>query len=244
MTKPLLFISVFNLGGVPLALNHLESLRKQNIKNYRAYVTDQESYDIVSQNGHPVELVSETPNELTKDKSDFGTTNFNTLSYTRYKVILDLLVQNQPVWYLDVDTVVLQNLNEVYDDMRESNYDAIMQNDVNMLCTGCMLLFPKIATIKLMRTIYENRTSSDNDQIILLNILRNNPKAINIMSLNMMQFPNGLLYFNELSTNARYRDLQLKFNESAHPVYFVHANWMVGIETKIDAFKKKGLWFV
>ena len=244
MTKPLLFISVFNLGGVPLALNHLESLRKQNITNYKAYVTDQESYDIVFQNGHPVELVSETPNELTKEKSDFGTTNFNTLSYTRYKVILDLLVQNQPVWYLDVDTVVLQNLNEVYDDIQGSNCDAIMQNDVNMLCTGCMLLFPKLATIKLMRTIYDNRTSSDNDQIILLNILRNNPKAINIMSLNMLQFPNGLLYFNELSTNARYRDLQLQFNQSTHPVYFVHANWMVGIETKIDAFKKKGLWFV
>jgi hypothetical protein len=244
MTKPLLFISVFNLGGVPLALNHLESLRKQNIQNYRAYVTDQESYDIVSQNGHPVELVSETPNQLTKDKSDFGTTNFNTLSYTRYKVILDLLVQNQPVWYLDVDTVVLQNLNEVYDDMQGSTCDAIMQNDINMLCTGCMLLFPKLATIKLMRTIYDNRTSADNDQIILLNILRNNPKSINIMALNMVQFPNGLLYFNELSTNSIYRDLQLKFKQSTRPVYFVHANWMVGIETKIDAFKKKGLWFV
>jgi DNA-directed RNA polymerase subunit L len=47
MSKELLFISVFNLGGIPLALNHLESLRKQNIKNYRAYVTDKESYDIL-----------------------------------------------------------------------------------------------------------------------------------------------------------------------------------------------------
>jgi hypothetical protein len=244
MTKPLLFISVFNLGGVQLALNHLESLRKQNIQNYRAYVTDQESYDIVSQNGHPVEMVTETPEQLTKDKSDFGTTTFNTLSYTRYKVILDLLVQNQPVWYLDVDTVVLQNLNEVYQDIRDSNYDAVMQNDINMLCTGCMLLFPKVATIKLMRAIYENRTSAENDQVILLNILRNEPKAINIMSLNMMQFPNGLLYFNELSETPIYRDIQLKFNESTHPVYFVHANWMVGMENKVKAFKNKGLWFV
>lgn len=244
MTKPLLFISVFNLGGVSLALNHLESLRKQNIKNYRAYVTDKESYDIVSQNGHPVDMVAENPKKLTKDKSDFGTNAFNTLSYTRYKVILDLLVQNQPVWYLDVDTVVLQNLNDVYEDMCGSNYDAIMQNDINMLCTGCMLLFPKIVTIKLMRSIYENRTSAENDQVILLRILCENPNAINIMSLNMMQFPNGLLYFNELSETPIYKDLQLKFYESTHPVYFVHANWMVGMETKIDAFKRKGLWFV
>jgi hypothetical protein len=119
-----------------------------------------------------------------------------------------------------------------------------MQNDINMLCTGCMLLFPKPNTITLMRSIYENRTSSTNDQIILLNILRQNLNAITITSLNMMQFPNGLLYFSELSENPTHRELQLKFKQSTAPVYFVHANWMVGMENKIDALKKKGLWFV
>lgn len=245
MSKELLFISVFNLGGIHLALNHLESLRRLHIKNYRAYVTNQEAFDIVKENGHPVEMVIETTTTtLTKDKANFGTSEFNTLSYTRYKVILDLLNKGQPVWYLDIDTVVLQNLNEVYDELKNTKYHAVMQDDINMLCTGCMLLFPKPLTIKLIQSIYENRTSADNDQIILLTILMNNPNIINILPLNKMQFPNGLLYFNELNDNPRYRELQLQFKESTHPVYFVHANWMVGMETKIEAFKGKNLWFV
>ena len=244
MSKELLFISVFNLGGITLALNHLESLRRQNIQNYRAYVTDQESYDILVEKGHPVELIIENTTPLTKDKSNFGTPDFNTLSYTRYKVILGLLNKGYPVWYLDIDTVVLQNLNEVYNELKETNYHAVMQDDINMLCTGCMLLFPKPITIKLIESIYQNRTSADNDQIILLHILRSNPNIFNIMPLNKWQFPNGLLYFNELNEDARYNELQIKFKQSSHPVYFVHANWMVGMENKIEAMKKKGLWFV
>ena len=41
-----LFIAVFNFGGMTLVLNHLESLKRQGITNYRAYVSDQESYDV------------------------------------------------------------------------------------------------------------------------------------------------------------------------------------------------------
>ncbi len=41
----LLFISVFNYGGIEMAKNHLESLKRNNISNYVAYVTDDESYD-------------------------------------------------------------------------------------------------------------------------------------------------------------------------------------------------------
>lgn len=245
MSGELLIISVFNLGGVSLALNHLESIRKQNIKNYKAYVTDKECFDIVSQQGHPVEIVSETVNYTpTKNKSDFGTKEFNTLSYTRYKVITELLRKNIHVWYLDIDTVVLQNLNDVYEDLKQLNRDVIMQNDINMFCTGCMLCFPKPNAIKLMSMIYEKRTSEDNDQITLMNILKSNILPVKAMALNMLQFPNGLLYFSELNKNPRYRELQLNFKNSTHPVYLVHANWMVGIETKIKAFKDKNLWFL
>ncbi len=244
MSKEVLFISIFNLGGINIALNHLESLRRQNIQNYRAYVTDKESYDILIEKGHPVEMVTNPPTSLTKDKPDFGTPDFNTFSYMRYKVIIELLEQGQPVWYLDIDTVVLQNLNDVYDDLKREHYDAVMQNDVNMLCSGCMLLFPKPITIKLMRSIYENRTHKEGDQIIMLHILKQNPNTIKIMALNTLQFPNGLIYFNELHDNPKYRELQIKFRQSILPVYFVHANWMIGMETKINALKKKGLWFV
>lgn len=244
MSSEVLFISVFNLGGIKLALNHLESLRRNHIHNYRAYTTDSESYTIVQEKGHPVELIVETTEDLAKEKADFGTQEFNTLSYTRYKIIGELLEKNQPVWYLDIDTVVLQNLNDVYDKLKNSHYHAVMQDDINMLCTGCMLLFPNPITLKLVQSIYKNKTSKDNDQITLMKILIQNPNIINIMPLNKMQFPNGLLYFNELNENPFYRQLQMQFHHSTLPVYFVHANWMIGMETKIAALKGKNLWFV
>ena len=241
---PVLFISVFNFGGITLALNHLESIKRQGITNYRAYVSDQDSYDVLIEKGHPVEKIPASDMALPKEKTDFGTTDFNTLSYTRYKVIGELLRQNQPVWYLDIDTVVLQNLNDVYNELQNAKYDAVMQNDVNMLCSGCMLLFPTPNAIQLIDAVYGNRTSRDNDQIILAHILRNTPRRFSIFALNLWQFPNGLLYFKELDKNPRYRELQEQFNQSKLPVYFVHANWMVGIENKINAFKQKGLWYI
>ena len=39
------FISVFNEACLELAMNHLESLKKNGIENYIAYVTDKESYN-------------------------------------------------------------------------------------------------------------------------------------------------------------------------------------------------------
>ena len=217
---PVLFISVFNFGGITIALNHLESLKRQGITNYRAYVSDQESYDVLVEKGHPVEKIAGSDTALTKEKTDFGTTDFNTLSYTRYKVIGELLRQNQPVWYLDIDTVVLQNLNDVYEVLKNAKYDAVMQNDINMLCTGCMLLFPTQNAIQLCDVVYGNRTSRDNDQIILAHILRNTPQRYSIFVFDMWQFPNGLLYFKELDNNPRYRELQEQFKKIHTPRLF------------------------
>ena len=242
MQNGLLFISVFNLGGIELALNHLESLKRQNIENYMAYVTDQECYNIVFQKGYRVELLNYE--DITKEKADFGTVDFNDLSYIRYKVIEDLLVKGQPVWYLDIDTVVLQNLNDVYDELKYSHYAVALQDDINMFCTGCMLLFQKPITLKLVKSIYSNKSNTENDQIILFKILTDNPKKIKILKLNKFQFPNGLLFFNELNDDIKLREIQLSFAKSEYPIYLVHANWMVGIETKIDAFKRKELWFI
>ena len=42
-TAEVLFISVFNMGCIEIAENHLQSLLKNGISNYMAYVTDKES---------------------------------------------------------------------------------------------------------------------------------------------------------------------------------------------------------
>ena len=151
----LLFISVFNYGGIEMAKNHLESLKRNNITNYVAYVTDDESYDELLLDNYKVSKYISSIDSINKEKNDFATPEFNNLSYIRYKIINNLLKQGKSVWYLDIDTVVLTNLNEYYNSLQKS-FDILFQNDINMLCTGCMLIFPNNKTITLMDNIIKN----------------------------------------------------------------------------------------
>jgi hypothetical protein len=236
----ILFISVFNLGCIEIAENHLISLIKNNIHNYLAYTTDEESFNILDKKGYNVKYYS---SQQSNEKMNFGTDEFNNLSYIRYKIMNELLNQGKIVWYLDVDTVVLYDLNQMVSQF--VNKGLVMQNDINMPCSGCMLLFPNDITKQLTDIIYNLRTSKQNDQIILAQLLMNNKHIINLHLLDYHYFPNGLLYFNELSDNPNLRNVQLSFRQQTEkPIYFVHANWMIGIDTKITALKNKGLWYL
>lgn len=234
----ILFISVFNLGCIEIAENHILSLIRSGIRNYKAYVTDMESFDILIKKGYNV---SYYPVQQSREVMNFGTSGFNELSYIRYKIINELLNENKTVWYLDVDTVVLYDLNQLVSEF--IGKDIIMQNDINMPCSGCMLCYPTEVCQKVVNTIYNSRTSSENDQILLAQLLYNN-KQIQLQLLDHEMFANGLLYFNELSNNEMYRRLQLEFKKTQKPLYLVHANWMVGVETKINEIKKKKLWYL
>ena len=236
----LVFISVFNYGGIELAKNHIESLKRNNINNYISYVTDDESYEELLKMNYNV--TKYTNDLINKDKNNFATPEFNNLSYIRYNIISSLLKQGKTVWYCDVDTVILSDLNLFYSDLN-NNIDMYFQDDINMACTGCMLFRPSMLTIRLSEFMYSNKNIQNNDQVFLNNIFRNSP-SINIGIFNKKQFPNGLLYFNELKEEPYFREAQEEFKNSTEPVMFVHANYMVGLETKINALKSKNLWFI
>ena len=255
-TAEVLFISVFNMGCIEIAENHLQSLLKNGITNYMAYVTDNESLVFLTNKGYQVSAIplavgsgplslGAIPLEVGvvgAEPLDFGTKNFNTISYLRYYIINKLLTEGRNVWYLDVDTVVLYNLNLLVPQLLAQKFDLSMQNDMNMPCTGCMLFAANDKTKQLTETIYQNRTSRENDQIMMFTILRQNIFKLNLHLLNSGHFPNGLLYFSELHTDPRYENVHTQFKNAKLPVYFVHANWMVGVDTKIKALKSKNLW--
>jgi len=234
----ILFISVFNLGCIEIAENHILSLLRNGITNYRAYVTDTESVDLLIKKCYNVIYY---PVQQSTEKMNFGTSGFNSLSYIRYKIINELLNEDKIVWYLDVDTVVLHDLNILVPEF--IGKDIVMQNDINMPCSGCMLCYPTEICKQITSSIYNSQTSSENDQILLAQLLYRN-KHVKLALLDHEIFANGLLYFNELSNNQTYYKLQLDFKKTQKPLYLVHANWMVGIETKINELKKKNLWYL
>ena len=234
----ILFISVFNLGCIEIAENHIVSLLRSGITNYRAYVTDTESFDIFIKKGYNVVYY---PFQQSTEKMNFGTSGFNNLSYVRYKIINELLNEGKTIWYLDVDTVVLHDLNPLV--LEFTGKDIVMQNDINMPCSGCMLCYPTEVCQQVANIIYNSRTSSENDQILLAKLLYGN-KQVKLELLDHEMFANGLIYFNELSNHEMYRRLQIDFKKTQKPLYLVHANWMVGVETKINELKKKNLWYL
>lgn len=252
----LLIISVFNYGAIEIATNHLKSLQNQGIDNYMAYVTDQESLDELQEKGYHVTFFQRPNDNLTKEKEDFGTNGFNDFSYIRYLILEQLLAEGKTVWYLDVDTVVLTDIREYYTqilrEMQEKNNhpDIIFQNDINMACSGCMLCFPTPATMKILQDTYLHRNDKYNDQLFLNKIMKPyvEQNHCKIAYFQNHLFPNGLLYFHALHGNPGFLDLQRRFRHyrdvEKGPVAFVHANWMVGIDTKIAAFKEHGLWFL
>jgi lipopolysaccharide biosynthesis glycosyltransferase len=246
----LVIISVFNYGAIHLGLNHLQSLRRQGITNYKAYVTDTASVDAILERGHPVEYIDPTvrDHEYGIDGHDFGTKKFNVMSYLRYKIINKLLAEGKTVWYMDVDTVVLKNVNSVYDSFKNGQIDMVFQNDINMPCTGCMLCFPTDRTKQFLHFVLQNKREDANDQILIANILRQNPNVIKFFVLDINTFPNGLLYFmDELDVNTKtpYNQvIELYKNAQDKDTHFVHANWMVGNDVKMQVLKKYKLWFL
>jgi len=246
MSDKLLFISVFNNGAIEIAKNHLQSLRNVGITNNRCYVTDTESYEIIKSLGYKVYLLQN--NDIKKDSTQFGTPEFNNMSYVRYYVMKQLLEKGFDVWYMDVDTVVLQDLTPIYlENKRNKYFDVMCQSDVNMPCSGCMLLFSCERTIQFVDAVITNQNSEANDQLIVNRILNVNVDLIRYANFSVFMFPNGLLYFDDdiVKCPDIYRNIKDTFiSKKDKIIHFVHANWIIGDKNKIEALKKTGLWFI
>jgi len=229
------FISVSNMGCVELTINHIESLKRVGMTNYIAYAIDSRCYETLRSKGYNTHLLGR---DDMNQYHDFNTPGFDHISFMRYHVIDKLLREGKTVWYLDVDSVVVQDLNS-YVDVVKDNFDVALQDDCYMPCTGCMLFFP--SAVGLVKPMIETRDFSKNDQIYFLKFLKRTKLRVGLLNRNI--FPNGLLYFND--DNPKHIAKQIEFrNSDPSKIMFIHANWIVGVQAKIASFKSKGLWFV
>jgi len=245
----LLFICVFDAGSRDLGLNHLQSLKNAGIENYMAYVPDKRTYGIVKNRGFNVEMIE--GDDLSTTKKEFGTKDFIEFSFLRYKVIHENLKKGKDVWYMDADTVVLENLNKFYHaDYVGKGYDVIFQNDLHEIngCTGCMLMFSNQKMIDASLYMYKGMNTKVPDQHFMHNFLSNNRNHLNPALFDYMYFPNGVLYFDHLGENQlppRINEYKMKYILTpGKRIVFVHANWMIGNDTKMAALKSKSLWYI
>jgi hypothetical protein len=244
----LLFICCFDHGSRELGLNHLKSLRKQGIENYNAFIPDKSTYEYIKKNGFNCTHIEDV-NFSTTQKT-FGNPDFVEFSFLRYRFIHESLKIYKAVWYLDVDSVVLTNLNTIYTEYVGNGYDIVFQNDVHQIqnCTGCMLYFSNDKTLNMTEYVYKGMNWQIPDQHFVNYFLQHNPGVFNTCMFDLERFPNGLIHFDDkflIDLTNYFKSFKKNFHankDKSKKLAFVHANWMIGIDTKINAIKKTGLW--
>ena len=241
-----LIICVFNDGVYELALNHLTSLRTQGIENYMAFTTGTKSHDLLKEKGFNVTLIAQ--GEGHNGNFAYSSNEFGMFSYLRYKVMLPLLDKYKYVWYLDVDTVVLGDINGEID--RDAAWDLCIQDDIQMPCTGCMLFRSSYPSQKAIQRIWSSKSPIVHDQITLANLMKRKELSMIVVRLPIDKFMNGLLYFDDdeicsLDATASKVRCNVKENwDNMNTPIFIHANFMTGTDNKIAALKRHGLWFI
>jgi hypothetical protein len=96
--------------------------------------------------------------------------------------------------------------------------------------------------------IYSSKNTNYPDQHVTNYIIENGGKgAISVGLFDKYEFPNGLLFFDKedlIPLSKEHENVKTLYNKNTtKTTAFVHANWMVGINNKIAAFKKKMLWY-
>jgi hypothetical protein len=193
-TNPeILFLSCFDSGSRELGINHLKSLEKSGIKNYMAFIADKSTYNSVKNLGYNCTFIDDA-NFSTTQKT-FGQPDFVEFSFLRYKFIHESLKTYKYVWYLDVDTVVLDNLNNIYGEYLGKGYDIVFQNDVHQIqnCTGCMLYFSNQKTLDMTAFVYKGMNREIPDQHFVNFFLAQNPGVFKTTMFDLERFPNGLI---------------------------------------------------
>ena len=249
----LIFITVFNHGSIELALNHYKSLTSLGITNYMAYVTDTESVLVMQEHGYKCTLIENA--NIDKGAMEFCKGDFNRLSFLRYHVAGHLIRSGKDVWYMDVDTVLIQDVRHIYEIYKNIGINICIQDDINMPCSGCVLYIASEDTAKFTDMVINEKDKFPNDQYTLCGVINSIQqlvkngffkKTIQFSLFDRHLFPNGLLYFGEDFINIphQYKTIKNDYAISGKKPFFVHANWMIGNDKKKAAFQKYGLWFL
>lgn len=179
-------------------------------------------------------------------EASFGKKKWGDIMKVKLEAIKIILQDNYFVLYVDTDIVFFRdpfvhifNLppKDIYfqsDNGREVDAFRAVIGKTN-LCAGFMFIIPNKKCIELMDRSLNNIEKSNcklYDQDAINDILKNkNKQIVNYGILSPSLFPNGKRYF------------EMREQCAKNP-FIVHNNYIVGLDAKVNRFKKYGLWYV
>lgn len=199
----------------------------------------------------------------TGDYGKYGSVRFRDVSFARFFALVRLMEADpSPVLYVDGDIGFLRDPRPHCErSLAEHGTTIVAQSDArftpeltfddagrpvdaagrqNKICTGFMVWTDPKRAIALARDVIAARDANverSHDQMALNKLPAD--RRSDIATLPGMAFPNGSYLFDRksgLKFDARETRTRLK------QACLVHANWLSGMDTKIDALRSVGLW--
>ncbi len=264
------FLWVTNAGAAEITANSIASLQRHLRKGeHSLYVgtLDQESEDEIS--GHidcadvrffrldEEKTWRASKTDLPSGYADWGTQDFRLICKAKYYAISKILrATGKPVVFADGDIAFLKNPAEYFDrNDAIDNSKILAQNDKDLkdcnddfdaqyppgkiprgsqVCAGFTGWQPNRTHLKIAEYIGRRVTSETCDQTIFNKLPFWKRRHVQLLPLDL--FPNGSLAFGAPEFGRPELDLK--------DMYIVHANWRLGLESKIKVLKEDGYWFI
>jgi hypothetical protein len=211
------FITLTNDGYIDYTLNCIKSLNDIDIKQkLKVYCIGNNGYSILQQNNISCELIMD---EKANKFQEFRTGNWSNVTYYKFQIIYENLLNNEYVCFTDGD-IVYENKHIFLFLLNNIKDNDILIQDENLdetLCSGFMFIKSNKNTISLFNPEnvkkYINTVGWD-DQIYINNIKH----LIKYQKLPLYLFPTGAYYYN--------------YNNVIANPYLIHFNWVIGNEKK------------
>lgn len=166
-----------------------------------------------------------------KNVAHYGTHEFKSITITKLEVILQNLLLDKEVIWIDNDIVLFQN---IIPDLLKYNAKFVIQDDLWGYCTGFFLVRNSQTSVSILEKSIEWLKSQHgngmvNDQHAFNHVCKQTMILSNILITKLPQdeYPNGEIYFNQ---NRRSR------------AKMVHCNYLAKTSDKIQRFKDYNMW--
>ena len=211
------FITLTNDGYIDYTLNCIKTLNDIDIKQkLKVYCIGNNGYSILQQNNISCELIID---EKANTFQEFRTNNWSNVTYYKFQIIYENLLNNEYVCFTDGDIVYESNnifsylLNNINDN--EMLIQDENSKDKEVLCSGFMFIKSNENTLSLFNPEnvkkYINTVGWD-DQIYINDVKH----LLKYKKLPLYLFPTGTYYYN-------YNKIK---------PYLIHFNCVVGHEKK------------
>ena len=223
--------------------NWLESIRRLKVrpKNITIVTEDNATYEALAE--YP-EVYRVKPSFMLPPNKTlvFDTPEYKAFVNKRPKYILDLLEKNIDVLFSDVDTVWMEDPFPYF----AGDFDMFIQEDQPqpklVLCAGFSYYRSNANMIQFMKDWIRRLEINKNkkpDQMVLNIMLREKRKLgksanFKYKVLDQKKFLSGREYFD---------DDWRRNNTDVKPV-FLHNNWVIGHDIKVERFKNLGYWYI